>query len=81
MKAALAKSGADHDFYRGFIVGVAAVHDADGTICLPERATLTQQQAVVSKYLDDHPESLHEHVLLLTTIALVQAFPCAKRGM
>jgi len=44
--------------------------------CIPEVATNAQVLRVLIKYLNDNPEKLHEDASLLTTNALIQAFPC-----
>lgn len=45
-------------------------------ICLPGEATFDQLLLVVSKFLDDHPERLHEGAGWLGFDALRDAFPC-----
>ena len=46
--------------------------------CLPEEATNGQNRTVFVKYLEDHPEELHEPAALLLIKALRKAFPCGK---
>jgi hypothetical protein len=48
-------------------------------VCLPEKQ-FTQGQAirVVIKYLEDHPETLHEDPMKLTVMAYVDAYPCNR---
>ena len=48
----------------------------DSLYCLPEKATHGQTAKVVSKYLKNHPEKLHETAIGLVYIALRSAFPC-----
>lgn len=46
--------------------------------CLPPSSTLEQFIRVVYKYLQDHPERLHERRFFLVRDALKEAFPCKK---
>jgi hypothetical protein len=48
-------------------------------ICIPEEATQDQLAKVVVKYLNDHPERLHEDAFLLVFAAYSDAFPCPKK--
>ena len=43
---------------------------------LREGATHEQEARVVYKYLDNHPEKLHEPAGKLVSLALSEAFPC-----
>ena len=43
---------------------------------LPAHATLGQTQQVVSKWMKDHPEKLHEPASTIVLRALSEAFPC-----
>ena len=45
--------------------------------CVPDNGSISQVTKVVIKYLEDHPEKLHEHEISIVTTALRQAFPCA----
>jgi Rap1a immunity proteins len=45
--------------------------------CLPESGISGEQAArVIVKFLQDHPERLHESARILAMIALQMAFPC-----
>jgi len=44
--------------------------------CMPKHGTVGQVIRVVTKYLQEHPESLHLTAGGLTAIALTEAFPC-----
>lgn len=44
--------------------------------CVPENATNGQIQLVVTKYLRDHPERLHQSAKFLIPDAMTDAFPC-----
>jgi|HubBroStandDraft_1064217.scaffolds.fasta_scaffold168636_2 hypothetical protein len=46
--------------------------------CMPAAATNEQALKIVVKYLDDHPERLHEPANILILEALHKAFPCAN---
>ncbi|ERH56497.1 Rap1a/Tai family immunity protein [Pseudomonas simiae] len=46
-------------------------------ICIPhEGFTMGQAAKVLLKYLDDHPETLHENVSMLAAQAYRAAYPC-----
>ena len=70
------------DFMQGFCIGiietVAMYEEAMGRICLP-LATRGQMRAVVVKYLENHPERLHEDIHLLAAQALQTAWPCKPK--
>jgi len=45
--------------------------------CIPESGIDNSQAArIVIKYLNEHPERLHEHTMRLVFTAFVEAFPC-----
>ena len=48
-----------------------------GLFCAPKEVTRYQTVAVVVKYLEDHPEKLHESYLLGIVQGLSEAFPCS----
>jgi hypothetical protein len=48
----------------------------DSFYCIPEKVTLGQTAKVVSKYLENHPEVLHERAVDHVFVALMRAFPC-----
>jgi hypothetical protein len=50
--------------------------DADLHGCIPPEVTRLQAVAIVTKYLNGHPEKLQLGDTVLTRVALVQAFPC-----
>jgi len=46
-------------------------------VCLPEEGTSGEQLArIVTKWLKDHPEHIHESGRIQIMFALVNAFPC-----
>jgi len=54
--------------------------DLRPAICTPTGSTLSQWQAVVVKYLRDHPEQLHYSFVSLARVALSAAWPCGQKG-
>jgi hypothetical protein len=48
------------------------------SFCLPAEVTNGQVVKIFTKYLDDHPEELHEPAALLLVTSLRKAFPCGK---
>jgi Rap1a immunity proteins len=64
----------------GYIDGVidrndlAYVHKS--VVCVPSDVTNGQEEQIVMKYLNDHPERLHYAAALLVLEAMHQAFPC-----
>lgn len=47
-----------------------------GLLCVPAQVTLGQTQAVVLKYLEDHPEILHEPRSIIAREALLKHWAC-----
>jgi Rap1a immunity proteins len=76
------REGASNSFMGGFCTGmietVAMYETAMGRIC-PPLATRGQMRAVVVKYLENHPERLHEDIHLLAQQALQTAWPCKSK--
>jgi hypothetical protein len=61
--------------------GAAAFYEgrpgAPGAICFPaEGATIGQSVRIVDKYLQSHPEQLHESSTVLIFGAFLEAYPC-----
>lgn len=46
--------------------------------CIPRGATMRELAIVVVKYLNDHPNRLHESYRLLAILALADGYPCKK---
>ena len=59
-------------FCRGMIEGVSR---ASSRVCLDD-VTYAQEVRIVVKYLQDHPEEIHERNAILVDKALSRAFPC-----
>ncbi len=67
-------------FGQGYCTGlVNAAFMAVKGLCLPEGVTMGQHVRVVYKYLQDHPELLHEQDRVLAAIALFDAYSCPKK--
>jgi hypothetical protein len=68
-------------FVKGYVDAIV-ISDAiaPGTffICLPNSLAPMHVTRVFVKYLQDHPESLHEQGRLLLQLALIKAYPCKK---
>ena len=66
-------------FCYGYMMGVANIltwASERNRICIPDGVTGGQVASIVTKYLKENPESLHESADLLVTVALGKAFPC-----
>jgi hypothetical protein len=66
----------DRGFCGGFITAVGQIAQVGGKVCYPEGVTLEQGRDVVLRYLSAHPDTRHEVAVVLTSKALIQAFPC-----
>jgi hypothetical protein len=51
----------------------------DSFICFPVGSNNGQYARIVVKYLNDHPERLHEDAKVLVASALRDAFPCQSK--
>lgn len=78
-RAERSENGADYlkaSRFMGYITGVA---DALGTsVCLPDNVTIAQLGAVVTKYLNEHPDQWHLTGSHLIESALRTIFPCKQ---
>jgi hypothetical protein len=66
----------------GYVVGVENtlnVTKLGGFVCTFGNVPKEQIVAVVSKYLDDHPSDRNASAIALTSVALMEAFPCAAK--
>ena len=61
----------------GALVGMAFAA-AGREICRPSGASPQQMAKVVVRFMEQHPERLHESFLALAATALFSAFPCSK---
>lgn len=48
-------------------------------VCFPSASTIGQDARVLVKWLNDHPERLHEDANLLTFTAFQSAYPCQPK--
>ena len=68
--------GVVYGFQQGTMIGSGNDLNADKkSICLPKDSSVGQWTAVVKKYLEDHPEQLHEQGVNLIILSLATAFP------
>ncbi|MGI2118179.1 Rap1a/Tai family immunity protein [Shewanella oncorhynchi] len=44
--------------------------------CIPKKASNKQLGKIIIKYIEDHPEQMHENAMNLVVIAFNKAFPC-----
>jgi hypothetical protein len=73
------KMGYCRGLLRGLILSMQyykASSRKDALYCTPDDITSEQAVRVVVKYLEGHPEELHETDAILATKAFMQAFPC-----
>ena len=66
----------DRGYCLGYIVGAAGALELEASVCPPKGITLGQLKDVVVRYLQAHPEIRHQSATFLTSIALIDAFPC-----
>ncbi|MEK6804184.1 MAG: Rap1a/Tai family immunity protein [Nitrospirota bacterium] len=62
--------------FMGYVTGVA--DSLGGSICIPESVTISQLGAIVTKYLNEHPDEWHLAGSHLVTKALRVTFPCQQ---
>jgi hypothetical protein len=62
------------------LVEVSRAFQGSLPICAPQGSTPTQWEAVVVKYLRDHPEELHYSFTSSAFAALAKAWPCDQKG-
>jgi hypothetical protein len=53
--------------------------DTSMFFCMPTESTTGQWMRVVVKYLQEHPERLHEEDITLASLAFTSAFPCPPK--
>lgn len=63
-------------FYVSGVLDGYAIGGSKLRICTPDEASLGELALVVSKYLDEYPEKLHNAPEYLVIDALYKAFPC-----
>ena len=66
----------------GYIAGVSDVSRGEtwggNRYCAPAGVTIRQLQKIVIKYLNEHPETLHDDASSLVQNAFAHAFPCSE---
>ena len=65
-------------FFEGYVAGISDSYFS-GSKCTDQNIKLAQPLAIVTKYLNDHPEKLSLPAATLVKAALREAFPCGKR--
>jgi len=68
----------DAGFCLGVVEGTMWSLQITNLLCLPKGVTHGQGLKVLVKYMDDHPEELHERVGQLAAEAFVKAWPCSR---
>jgi Ssp1 endopeptidase immunity protein Rap1a len=66
----------------GYVLGVENtlnVTQLGGFVCTYVNVSKEQVAAVVSNYLDDHPEDWNGSAIGIASVALTKAFPCATK--
>jgi hypothetical protein len=68
-------------FADGLLIGkLAGEKDGQHMYCPPAAGVVPDQaRLIVEKFLQDHPERLHERAAHLVAEALMNAFPCSKK--
>jgi len=74
-----AKESLQVGYFWGHVLGVSDTLFDEDLVYYPEGATHHQIILVVGKYLDDHPELLHERASRLIRRALIKTFPKRKQ--
>jgi hypothetical protein len=72
----------------GLLSGVANMNafwqhytkDTSMFFCLPPDSVTNQWMRIVVKYLQEHPERLHEEATTLASLAFTSAFPCPSKA-
>ena len=68
--------GVVYGFGQGTLIGSNNDRNAvKKTMCIPKDTTVGQWTAIVKKYLEDHPEELHNEGVNLVILSLATAFP------
>jgi hypothetical protein len=62
-------------FGLGYVMGIAET-DGQGEFCLPQNFRAGEIKDVIVKFMNDHPEKLHERRVDVAIAALHLGFPC-----
>jgi hypothetical protein len=68
----------DAGFCMGIVEGLMWSLPGWGVVCLPKGVTTGQGLKVLVKYMEDHPEELHDRTAELAFRAFVKAWPCSR---
>ena len=68
----------DAGFCSGIVEGTMWSLPGWGVVCLPKGVTTGQGLKVLIKYMEDHPEELHDRTAELAFRAFVKAWPCSR---
>ena len=72
-------SGVCSSFVRGVHSGLTLSQEflkMSPHYCSPENMTVTQAVKIISKFLEENPEDLHQPAESIVYVALAKAFPC-----
>jgi Rap1a immunity proteins len=70
-------------FYSGLCSGIVEAITDNGSqlgVCIPAGVTYGEENLVVYKYANDHPEMLHLEMASIVLFALTRAWPCSSAG-
>ena len=73
-----AATGPDAGLCMGIVEGLMWSLPGWGVVCLPKGVTTEQGLKVLVKYMEDHPEELHDRTAELAFRAFVKAWPCSR---
>jgi hypothetical protein len=62
-----------------YVTGIAESYNNMGVACIPNGVSIGQLVSVVGKYLRENPEQWNKDANAITAVALMKAFPCAKK--
>jgi len=68
-------------YFGGLIDGVninSDIFKTEKVFCFPESGTPYQAVDIFVKYLRDHPEERHKDLKVVSTLSMINAFPCKK---
>jgi len=72
----LTKMKVNAGFCMGYMSAIADSNARNEHFCAPANATIEQLVRVVTKWMKEHPESLHLNAGVISYTALRAAFPC-----
>jgi hypothetical protein len=66
----------DQGFFYGYVNGV--LESTFQNICIPKNVSDKQLGLVIQKYMQEHPEDLHQRAVEIIIKAVKNAWPCKK---